>query len=377
MKVKHVLLVVVFVLVPCAAFPSTVILQWDPSTDAELAGYRVYYQANSSAQPFVGGGAVEGSAPVDVSTSTTASISGLDPGNSYYFAVTAYNTSGAESVYSNLVQVKEMVPPVVGITAPSANAAVTGSVAVWVNAADNVGVSNVELYVNGNLLASANSAPYAFNWPTASLAPGQYTLTAKAYDAAGNVGSTDEVVYVAGDTAVPTVTFTGPGNNKQVSGTVAVTANATDNVGVTGLALYDNSTLIYAANQGSLNYNWNTAGAVNGTHTLVAIASDAAGNAGSASVTVTVANDLIPPNVNIISPSSPVLGNANLKIAASAVDNVAVVRMEVYLDGALLLGTNSGSISASAKVGAGTHTVTVNAYDAAGNKGSRAVSVSR
>ncbi|WP_239031628.1 Ig-like domain-containing protein [Geomonas diazotrophica] len=352
-------------------------LQWDPSSDPDLAGYRIYYQANSSSQPFIGSGAVEGAAPVDVSTTTTASISGLDPGSSYYFAVTAYNSSGVESVYSNVVQVKEMVPPVVGITSPSASATVTGSVAVWVSAVDNVGVSNVELYVNGNLLASGNSAPYAFNWPTASLAPGQYTLTAKAYDAAGNVGTAEEVVYVAGDTVVPTVTITGPTNNKQVSGTVAVTASATDNVGVTGFALYDNSTLIYAANQGTLNYNWNTASAGNGSHTLVAIASDAAGNAGSASVIVNVANDLVPPSVKIISPSSLVLNNANLKVAASAQDNVAVVRMEVFLDGALLLGTNSGSISATAKVGAGTHTVTVNAYDAAGNKGSKAVSVSR
>ncbi|QWV91833.1 fibronectin type III domain-containing protein [Geomonas oryzisoli] len=366
-----------FVLVPVAAFPSTVNLQWDPSTDPALAGYRVYYQANNSTLPFAGTGAAEGAAPVDVSTSTTASISGLDPGSSYYFAVTAYDTKGAESVYSNVVQVKEMVPPVVAITSPSASTTVNGSVAVQVSAADNVGVSNVELYVNGSLQASGNSAPYTFNWPTASLAPGQYTLTAKAYDAAGNVGSAEEVVFVAGDTAVPTVTIMAPGNNKQVSGTVAVTASATDNVGVTGFALYDNSSLIYAANQGTLNYNWNTANAGNGSHTLVAIASDAAGNAGSASVTVTVANDLVPPSVNIVSPTSPILNNANLKIAATAQDNVAVVRMEAYVDGVLLLGTNSGSISASAKVGAGTHTVTVCAYDAAGNKGSKAVSVSR
>ncbi|WP_224957099.1 Ig-like domain-containing protein [Geomonas subterranea] len=378
MKVKHVVLLALFALiVPSAAFSSTVTLQWDPSSDPDLAGYRVYYQANSSAIPFVGSGAAEGSAPVDVSASTTASISGLDPGISYYFAVTAYNTSGAESVYSNLVQVKEMVPPVVGITSPATNATISGPVAVGISAVDNVGVTSVELYVNGNLLGSSNSAPYVFNWTTSSLAPGQYTLTAKAYDAAGNVGTSEEVVFVAGDAMVPTITFSAPANNKQVSGIVDVTASASDNVGVTGLALYDNSTLIYAANAGTLSYKWNTATAGNGSHTLVAIASDAAGNAGSASVSVTVANDLTPPAVNIVSPSSPQITNANLKVAASAKDNVAVVRMEVYLDGALLLGTNSGSISAAAKLGVGTHTVTVNAFDAAGNKGTKAVSVTR
>jgi len=378
LKVKHVLRAVILLLtLPCAAFPATVSLQWDPSTDPDLAGYRIYYQANSSAQPFVGSGAVEGSAPLDVSTSTTASISGLDPGNSYYFAVTAYNSSGAESVYSNVVQVQEMVQPVVSITSPAPDSTLSGTASVAVSASDNVAVTNVELYVNGTLQGASSTAPYTFSWSTASLLPGQYTLTAKAYDAAGNVGTSEEVVYVDGDSVVPSVAISAPGDNSQVSGTVTVTASATDNVGVSGFALYDNSTLIFAANQSSISYNWNTATAGSGSHTLVAIASDAAGNAGSASVTVNVVSDTTPPSVTIISPASTKLSNANLKIAASALDNVAVARMEVYVDGSLVLGTNSGSISATAKVGAGTHVVAVNAYDSAGNKGSRSMTVYR
>ncbi|WP_129125867.1 Ig-like domain-containing protein [Geomonas oryzae] len=378
MKTKRVLqLLLPLLLIPAAAFPSTVNLQWDPSTDPDLAGYRVYYQANSAALPFAGRGAVEGAAPVDVSSSTTASISGLDPGSSYYFAVTAYNSSGAESAYSNVVQVKEMVPPVVDIAVSSATTTLSGTVSVGVDAHDNVGVTKVELYVDNTLLGTGSTAPCAFNWQTASMPPGQYTLSAKAYDAAGNVGTTEKVVYVAGDTSVPTVTISAPANSKQVSGTVTVTAGATDNIGVTSFALYDNSSLIYAANQGAISYNWNTVAAGNGSHTLVAIASDAAGNAGSSSVTVNVANDVVAPTVNLVLPSSPYLKSSSLKVAASAQDNVAVVRMEVYLDGVLLLGTNSGSISATTKVGGGSHTVTVAAYDAAGNKGVKAMSVSR
>ena len=377
LKAKRVLRFLVLLLsVPAAAFPSTVSLQWDPSTDPDLAGYRVYYQANSSALPFAGSGAVEGAAPVNVSYSTSASISGLDPASSYYFAVTAYNSSGVESAYSNVVQVKEVVPPVVDIATPSSNA-LSGTVSVGVNAQDNVGVTKVELYVDNTLLGTGSSAPCAFNWQTAYMPTGQYTLSAKAYDAAGNVGTAEKVVYVAGDTSVPTVTISAPGNNKQLSGTVTVTAGATDNTGVTSFALYDNSSLIYAANQGGISYNWNTVTAGNGSHTLVAIATDAAGNAGSASVTVNVANDVVAPTVNLVLPSSPYLKNASLKVAASAQDNVAVVRMEIYLDGFLLLGTNSGSISATTKVGAGSHTVTIAAYDAAGNKGTKAISVSR
>lgn len=378
MKKKRVLQFLLPILfVPAAAFPSTVSLQWDPSTDPDLAGYRVYYQANSSALPFVGSGAVEGAAPVNVANSTTASISGLDPGKSYYFAVTAYNSTGLESAYSNVVRVNETVPPVVDLAVPSSSATLSGTVSVGVNAQDNVGVTKVELYVDNTLLGAGSSAPCTFTWQTASMSPGQYTLSAKAYDAAGNVGTSEKVVYVAGDTSVPKVTISAPASSKQVSGIVTVTAGATDNIGVTSFALYDNSSLIYAANQGNISYNWNTVNAGNGSHTLVAIASDAAGNAGSASVTVNVANDVVAPTVSLVLPSSPYLKNPTLKVAASAQDNVAVTRMEVYLDGVLLLGTNSASISATAKVGAGSHTVTVAAYDAAGNKGTKAMSVSR
>jgi hypothetical protein len=88
-------------------------------------------------------------------------------------------------------------------------------------------------------------------------------------------------------------------------------------------------------------------------------------------------NDTTPPSVTIVSPTSAKLSNPNLKISASALDNVSVTRMEVYVDGSLLVGTNSGSISATAKVGAGTHVVAINAYDSAGNKGSKSMTVYR
>ena len=83
-----------------SCFATTVTLQWNPNTDTNLAGYKVYYQANSSTQPFQGPGAT----PILISSTTSkATISGLDSTQAYYFAVTAYNTSGVESSYSNIV----------------------------------------------------------------------------------------------------------------------------------------------------------------------------------------------------------------------------------------------------------------------------------
>jgi hypothetical protein len=90
-------------------FASTVVLQWEPVADTNLAGYKVYYQADSPAQPFQGTGADQGDSPINIlnqNTATiTATISGLDPTHPYYFIVVAYNKSGMESSLSNIVSV--------------------------------------------------------------------------------------------------------------------------------------------------------------------------------------------------------------------------------------------------------------------------------
>ena len=52
--------------------------------------------------------------------------------------------------------------PVVSITSPSNNTTLSGVISVSISASDNVDVSKVELYINGNLYASDSSSPYTF-----------------------------------------------------------------------------------------------------------------------------------------------------------------------------------------------------------------------
>ena len=77
-----------------------------------------------------------------------------------------------------------------------------------------------------------------------------------------------------------------------VSGTVTITANATDNVGVAGVQfLVDNNPLGAEDTTSPYSVTWNTTTVANGTHTLTALARDTSGNTAlSAPVTVTVAN---------------------------------------------------------------------------------------
>jgi hypothetical protein len=60
---------------------------------------------------------------------------------------------------------------------------------VQASASDNVGVTRVELYRDGALIGTDTSSPYAFTWDTTTVSNGSHSLQTRAYDAAGNTGS--------------------------------------------------------------------------------------------------------------------------------------------------------------------------------------------
>ncbi len=74
------LLVSFFHLVGNNAFAKDITLAWDASTDADVAGYHVYYKVNSSSQPFDSTDAIEGDSPIDVGNQLTTTLTGLPDG---------------------------------------------------------------------------------------------------------------------------------------------------------------------------------------------------------------------------------------------------------------------------------------------------------
>ena len=70
-----------------------VTLEWDRNSESNLAGYRMYVGTASG---------VYGT-PIEAGLNTTCTVTGLISGRTYYFAATAYNTSGVESGKSNVV----------------------------------------------------------------------------------------------------------------------------------------------------------------------------------------------------------------------------------------------------------------------------------
>src|SRR2546425_1200619 len=88
------------------------------------------------------------------------------------------------------------------------------------------------------------------------------------------------------------VTVTSPASGSTVTGTISGTASASDNVGVVGVQfLLDGLNAGAEVTAAPYSVSWNTTTASNGSHSLTAVARDAAGNrATSVAVAVTVSN---------------------------------------------------------------------------------------
>ena len=128
-----------------------------------------------------------------------------------------------------------------------------------------------------------------------------YNYTVSAYDTAGNnsgqsVGASATTLTPPPDTTPPSVTLTAPSAGATVQGQVAVSANASDDVGVVGVQfLMDGVNLASEDTTAPYAITWDTTSAVNGSHTLAARARDAAGNVTTTpSISVTVNNPPVP-----------------------------------------------------------------------------------
>jgi hypothetical protein len=93
------------IILVCSAFEveaAVVTLAWDLSSSPNIAGYRLYSGTTSG---------VYGQT-IEVGNATSTLVSNLVTGKTYFFTVTAYNTTGVESAPSN--EVSYLAPPNTG-----------------------------------------------------------------------------------------------------------------------------------------------------------------------------------------------------------------------------------------------------------------------
>ncbi len=272
----------------------------------------------------------------------------------------------------------DTVAPTVSITSPANNTIVGtagDTVTITANASDAVGIAKVEFYVDNTLVGESVYAPYSCSWVATG---GSHTVFAKAYDAAGNVGTSSSITIKAS----AEVTVTSPGDGSTVSGMVTNftgTFSTPLNPGYYTMLYIDGNQVAQYVTSGpsvSINYNWDTTQYANGsTHEIKISGYTATGNVysyGTSTVTVNNETDTVAPTVSITSPANnTIVGTAGdtVTITANASDAVGIAKVEFYVDNTLVGESVYAPYSCSWVATGGSHTVFAKAYDAAGNVG--------
>ncbi|MBL8055440.1 MAG: transglycosylase domain-containing protein [Anaerolineales bacterium] len=128
----------------------------------------------------------------------TWNTQGLDGLYSLQLVVVKNNPDGGPYTFetSSVPVTVDNRPPTVRLLAPADGQVISASEGVVViqpEAADNLSLTRVEFYLDGVLLGQAGAAPWSTRWPIPR--PGVYTLSARAYDAAGNTADSPPVTF--------------------------------------------------------------------------------------------------------------------------------------------------------------------------------------
>ena len=274
------------------------------------------------------------------------------------------------------IAVVDTTPPTVGIDSLSNGAVVSGMVDIIASASDNVGIEKVQFVVGSTYLGFELNDPYTKTWDSTVVPDGTYPVGVRAVDLAGNVsGWVGVTVTVANapDTTPPTVSITSLTNGAIVSGTVNVTAAASDNVAVEKVQFIAGSTYLGYDVTVPFTKPWDTTTVPDGTYAIGVRAVDMSGNmSGWVGIWVTVLNapDTTPPTAAITSLSNGQTVSGSITITASASDDVGVEKVQFIAGGTYLGYLTLPPYSRTwdtTTVPNGTYAIGVRAVDAAGN----------
>ena len=344
----------------------SVILSWKPSVDASgVVGYGVY----------------EGVTPTQSTAEPKATLSGLRCGSTYRYGVDAVDGAGNRSPVASVFVTTAACGDTESPSAPTAvavTARTSTSIALsWSASGDNVAVVGYEVLVNGSVATKVTTTNATLSGLACATS---YAVGVRALDAAGNRSSSAALTTSTaacspstppGDTTAPSA----PSNVVVTSSTrTSITLSwsaSTDNVAVAGYGAYLNDQLVASATQTGFTFS----GLACGTAYSVAIdAYDQAGNR-SAKTAVTASTAACS---DMQAPSAP----ANLVVTlrtttsialswAASTDNVGVTGYGLYRAGALV-GTSTQTAAVFSGLTCNTsHTLSVDAYDAAGNRSSK------
>ena len=324
-------LATVVALVPTlSCFAGSVTLEWDANTEADLAGYRLYY----------GRATGDYETSIDVGNQTRATVPDLAEGVLYYFVVTAYNSSAQESPLSNEVSYLVAAPnqpPTVSMTVPADGSfySAPANIGLSATAADPDGtVVGVEFFNGATKIGESFAAPYSMTWN--GVLTGTYQLHAVAKDNRGQTTASAPVsVTVINPNQAPTVSFITPtpGALFTAPASISMHAIAADLDGsVVRVEFFQGTTKLGEDATSPYEFTWTDVPA--GNYELRAVAVDNLGlTTAGAAVGVMVINPNQAPLVSLDSPAAGArfTAPASISMQATAADlDGSVVRVEFF-----------------------------------------------
>ncbi|MBI2412063.1 MAG: hypothetical protein HYV24_02490 [Deltaproteobacteria bacterium] len=169
-------------------------LSWNPVNSAYVKEYRVY----RSGSPITD---VSGMTPLKSLSGTSFTDTGVVNGNTYHYAATVLNTSGAERTsvqsISSAPRQDETGPSISGLNLAS-NQVVTSPLTITASAQDSESqMDRLEVYVDSVLAKTQSGSSISFYWNILDTADGNHGIKVDAYDSLGNSTSVTVPVIVS------------------------------------------------------------------------------------------------------------------------------------------------------------------------------------
>lgn len=227
----------------------------------------------------------------------------------------------------NTVPAADTTKPAFGNASPADGSTVeTNKPEIAITYSDNVGVvaSSVTLTLDGTRVTSgvtttANGLSFT---PSTALANGSHAVVVSVADAAGNTATESwSFTVTLPDTESPKiVSLVAPAAGSKVKGTIAISAIVTDNVRVTKVEFFVDGEKVNLEVDPPYDFSIDTTDFKDGTHTIKAIAYDAAGNTVAREVTVTIENGAAKPA------SKPLIPGPGVALALLAIAGAVALR---------------------------------------------------
>ncbi len=192
--------------------------------------------------------------------------------------------------------------PTVAITSPADNSIITAPFIIQATASSTINISKVEFYIDGakageDTIADSITGYYEYSWAVTET-NGTYTLKAIAYNTQNTSFESAEISVIVNKTgdAEPIVSITNPANGDTVRLTANITADASDDVGISKVEFYVDDIWVNTENvtpsktAHSYAYTWNATEVEDGDRVIKVVAFDEIGQNVEASITVKVVN---------------------------------------------------------------------------------------